>query len=88
MVIEVVDAVVVVDAAVGLDAIFGAQPVLDDEQRLLIAVVQHVEQVAQPDRVDLPPHSELARCGFGTISRMLPRAVSYCAGSAVTQPLM
>ncbi|MNE96990.1 hypothetical protein D3C80_1952750 [compost metagenome] len=54
MVVDIVNAVIVVDAAVGLDAVFRPQAVLNDKQRFLIAVIQHVEQIAQPHRVNLP----------------------------------
>ena len=42
------------DGAVGFDLVHRTQTVLDDEERLLVAVVQGVQGHAQADRVDLP----------------------------------
>ncbi len=54
MVVKIVDAIVVIDATVSLNAIFGTQTVLDNKQRPLVAIVQHIEQIIQPNRIDLP----------------------------------
>lgn len=50
---QVVDAVGIVDFAV-FDFVVGAETVLDDEHRQLVAVVEPVQGVTQPDRIDLP----------------------------------
>lgn len=54
MVVKIVDAIVVIDATVSLNAIFGTQTVLDNKQLPLVEIVQHIEQIIQPDRIDLP----------------------------------
>ena len=51
---EVVDAIVVVDRTVSLHHIMGAQTVLHNEERLLVAVVQLDERVAQALGINLP----------------------------------
>ena len=87
---EVRDAVVVDDGQppVHLDQLVARpQAVLDDEQRLAPAVPEIVEDDAQPDRVDLPSHSELGRVGLGTPPMMLPLP-ARTPGSAEAHTLM
>ena len=51
---QIVDAIVVVDAAVFFDFIVRAEAVFDDKQRLLVALIQFTQRIAQADRVNLP----------------------------------
>ncbi|MNW13052.1 hypothetical protein D3C71_2108980 [compost metagenome] len=54
MIVEIGNTVVILHDTVGIGFIFRTQTILDNKQRLLIAIPQHIQQSTQADRVNLP----------------------------------